>query len=127
MVISYQSTLDSVTRGDSLRGMKAVHTNIIIAAALAIGGSLGFAMVEQEAQARDRNNDDDDVEVVGSVENLSGKCPNLTFTVKGKKITTSENTEFDDGACDGLREGQRVEVEGRVKDGKLIAEEVDQK
>lgn len=105
--------------------MKAVHTNTIVAAALAIGGSLGFALVTQEAQARD--NDRNEVEVVGEVENLKGTCPNLSFTVKGKKITTDERTEFDDGSCDSVRNGERVEIEGIVKDGKLIADEVDLK
>ncbi|MBZ5710027.1 DUF5666 domain-containing protein [Nannocystis pusilla] len=107
--------------------MKSVQTNIhILAAALAIGGSLGFAMVAQEAQARDRDNDDrDEVEVVGPVESLKGTCPDLSFTVKGETIITDEQTEFDDGTCDSIRNGDRVEIEGRIEDGRLVADEVD--
>jgi hypothetical protein len=111
---------------DTLGDMKSAHTNIIIAAALAIGGSLGFALVEQEAQARDWD-DDDDVEIRGEVENLKGTCPNLSFTIDGEKITTSSKTEFDDGSCESIRNGMRVEVEGHLKDGKLVAHEVDLK
>ncbi|HEY8377833.1 MAG TPA: DUF5666 domain-containing protein [Nannocystis sp.] len=96
------------------------------AALLAITGCFSLAMVAQEARAGDHNRRDrDDVEIVGVVEGLTGTCPNLSFTIQGKKVTTSARTEFDDGTCANVRNGQRVEIEGHVENGTLIAKEVD--
>lgn len=85
-------------------------------AAVSLVGTLSF----REARA------DDDMEVLGAVEGLSGSCPNLQFRVGTQKVSTDARTEFDDGACADLQNGARVEVEGlQGKGGVLVADEVD--
>lgn len=67
-------------------------------------------------------------EVSGNVENLSGSCPSLNFVIGGIRITTDPKTDFDDGACEELKNGARAEVEGTLReDGTLVASEVDLK
>lgn len=104
--------------------MTAARMNTMV---LAIAGSLGLGMVVQlDAQAGDRDKGKNDkAEVEGVVENMTGTCPNLQFTVQGKKVTTNSRTDFDDGACENIRNGQRVDVEGRKENGALVAKEVD--
>lgn len=92
---------------------------------LATVSSLGLTVAGQEAQARDRDNKHDDMEITGPVEGLTGTCPNLRFKVKGKTVTTTSRAEFDDGTCANVRNGQRIELEGRLENGALVADEVD--
>ncbi len=67
-------------------------------------------------------------EVTGNVETLSGSCPGLNFVIGGIRITTDPKTDFDDGTCEELKNGTRVEVEGTLReDGTLVASEVDLK
>jgi len=78
----------------------------------------------------ERDNDDDgedseDNEVKGSVSNLAGTCPALTFTVQSTKITTNSSTKFKD-SCSQIANGRRVDVEGtRQTDGSIVASEVE--
>ena len=65
-------------------------------------------------------------EVSGSIEGLSGDCPNLRFRIGSQVVSTDARTEYDDGACADVKDGGRVEVEGRLgDDGVLLAREVD--
>src|SRR5690606_40950244 len=70
---------------------------------------------------------DDDSEIEGTVTNVSGSCPTLTFSVGGLAVSTNAQTRFDDGTCSDVTDGRRVEVEGVLRQGKLIADEVELK
>ena len=56
---------------------------------------------------------------------LSGTCPAVSFIVSGVTVTTSATTRFEDGACSGLRNGARVEVQGTRSGDTVMASEVD--
>jgi hypothetical protein len=91
------------------------------------------ARLESERRQRDDDDDDDrddddndDDELEGSVSNLSGLCPALTFTVQATTVRTNGTTRFSGGPCSGIANGIRVEVEGtRERDGSFFAAEVD--
>ncbi len=68
----------------------------------------------------------DMVEVKGSVSNLAGSCPDLSFSVKGKTVTTSEATEFKDGSCSDVQNNRQVEIHGAsLPEGGVVATEVE--
>jgi Domain of unknown function (DUF5666) len=58
------------------------------------------------------NNDVDAAEIVGTVMNLAGTCPALTFTIGTTKVTTNAATRFDDTTCALVANGDLVEVRG---------------
>jgi hypothetical protein len=94
------------------------HTKVAVSLAAACAmGTLGYS----SARA-----DEDMPALVGSVEELSGDCPNLRFRVAGQVVATNGGTDFDDGDCVDVKDGSRVEVEGHVgDDGVLVATDVD--
>ena len=86
------------------------------------------ARLESERRRRDddEDEDDDDNELEGSVSNLSGTCPALTFTVRATTVRTNGVTRFTDGPCSRIANGVRLEVEGRRQpDGSVLATEVE--
>lgn len=48
----------------------------------------------------------------GSVSNLIGVCPVLTFNVAGRQVVTDGNTRFTGGNCSAVRNGRSVDIEG---------------
>ena len=71
------------------------------------------------------DDDNDDVELTGTVSNLTGTCPTLTFTMNGTTVRTNSATDFD-VTCGQIANGTRIEVEGaRQFDGSLLATEVE--
>lgn len=72
------------------------------------------------------------VDVVGTVSNVSGGCPALTFVVSsgtadaaGTAVTTGAGTQFTGGACKDVQNGARVHVTGVVgADGRVAASTV---
>jgi hypothetical protein len=67
----------------------------------------------------------DQVELDGPLSGLTGTCPAMRFTVEGRVVTTSSQTDFRGGNCGQLVNGLRVEVEGRQQtDGTIAAESV---
>lgn len=66
------------------------------------------------------------VEIEGVIAQVAGACPNVTFTIAGKRIATEKSTRFDDGSCADLANGKKVEIDGVAQsDGSLRATEVD--
>jgi hypothetical protein len=64
--------------------------------------------------------------VDGSVKNLSGQCPSLTFTVDGVSIVTNASTDFKKGNCGQVETSRKVQVEGnRLSSGAVLATEVE--
>jgi hypothetical protein len=63
----------------------------------------------------------DTVSLRGHLSDLGGRCPNLTFTLEGRRVRTSQATDFDE-RCDRLRNRDRVTVRGVVQsDGWVLA------
>jgi len=48
----------------------------------------------------------------GSVSNLIGVCPIVSFSAAGRQVITDTNTRFNGGNCNSLRNGMAVEIEG---------------
>ena len=86
----------------------------------------------RESGRRDDDDDDDDDdedrdadEFKGTVSALAGTCPNITFTLNGVTVKTSNATRFD-GMCARVRNSAKVEVHGRRQtDGSIQAERLE--
>jgi len=94
--------------------------------------SLNGRNARVESERRDHHDDaedDDDEdanELKGSVSNVSGNCPSLSFTLQGTTVKTNSATKFEHSQCARVANGRRVEVEGRRQgDGTLLATEVE--
>ena len=68
----------------------------------------------------------DVVTISGDVDDVSGSCPETTFTVRNQPVRTTGATNFRGGSCQNqLREGADVRVTGTVGgDGVLAASDV---
>ena len=89
---------------------------------------------EDDKKAEDRDDKDDDdkdaagssVDLEGLVVGNSGRCPALTFWVDKTRVTTDRQTTFDDTTCDGLANGDDVEIEGtRQPNGSVLASKIE--
>lgn len=81
--------------------------------------------LSERPQPPGEGDEDDEIEIEGSIGNLGGSCPNLTFRVRGERIVTNGSTTFESAACGVLRNGQKVEVEGtRQSGGAVLASKV---
>lgn len=86
-------------------------------------GSLDARKIEIEDDAADG-----EVEIEGALGGLSGTCPAVRFGVNGFQIVTNGATEFKNGGCSALRNGDKVKVEGvRQANGTVLATEVERK
>ena len=56
----------------------------------------------------------------GSVSNLIGVCPVLTFNVAGRQVVTDSNTRFTGGNCNSVRNGRSVEIEAEPISGNVV-------
>ena len=64
---------------------------------------------------------DSRVELDGPLSGLTGTCPAMQFTVQGRIVTTSSQTNFRGGGCNHLVNGLRVEVEGDQQTNGTVA------
>ena len=98
-------------------------------------GSVLARRIELEVDDNEDDDDDDDgdddrneVELKGSLSGRSGMCPSISFSVSGSSVVTNSSTEFKDGPCSGLANGNRVEVKGmRQSGGAVLAKRVEKK
>ena len=68
------------------------------------------------------------VELDGRLSALRGACPNLTFVLSGSSVYADGATQYRDGNCKKMEEGQHVAVSGQRKsDGRVSAERIDLK
>ena len=65
-----------------------------------------------QVTSQQRTSSDSRIELRGAVSGLSGGCPDITFTLNSKPVTTSATTFFEDGTCSTVQNGTRVEVKG---------------
>ena len=56
----------------------------------------------------------------GTVSNLIGVCPVLTFNVAGRQVVTDANTRFTGGNCGSVRNGRSVDIEGEPLSGTVV-------
>jgi hypothetical protein len=60
----------------------------------------------------------------GIMDGLAGSAPNFSFSVNGQNVTTNTSTSYDSGAPGNLANNIRVEVEGQISGGVLVAAKV---
>jgi len=72
----------------------------------------------------DNGEHENEVELTGTPSGLSGSCPNLTFTLEGKTVTTGEDTEFRKGTCEEFKTATKVEAEGILNGNTVAARKV---
>ena len=62
------------------------------------------------------------VEVAGTVQNISGRCPTIRFGLSGRTVVTNSETEFRNLKCTDVRKGVRLSVEGVAQpDSSILA------
>ena len=80
---------------------------------------------DDEDEDEDEDDEDDDNELKGTVSNVTGACPTLTFRVNGTTVRTNGATKFE-LTCSRVANGTRIEVKGaRQGDGTILATEVE--
>jgi hypothetical protein len=89
------------------------------------GSTVTATEVKVEDDGDNEDDDRNDNDLRGAVSALSGTCPAVSFVVSGVTVTTSASTKFEDGACSGLRNDVRVEVQGTRTGNTLAASKVE--
>jgi hypothetical protein len=110
--------LDNVRAGDRI--------TIVVT----VNGSTAHLDSRQDERDEDNDNDDEDQdehEVEGRIAGFSGAagCPIVTFTIGNTTVHTDGNTRFKDVACTALANGLKVEVEGTLANGVLLAKQIE--
>lgn len=96
------------------------------AALLLAGGALLASTAVQQASAHDKHDKEGKAEVEGTVSELSGSCPDITFKIAETRVVTKEKTKYDDGTCNDVANGATVEVKGKLsEDGTMSAWKID--
>jgi hypothetical protein len=123
------STTDSWIRMTESNGTGSGHVRFSIernngparAGTIRVGGVT--VRVEQEGRPAER------VTLNGTVANLKGSCPSVTFALDGETVFTDADTSFKgkDG-CAAVANGTRAKVEGeQAADGRVYARKVEER
>jgi hypothetical protein len=65
------------------------------------------------------------IDLEGRVRSLRGACPTLEFTLEGRRVFTTAETQFRRGPCSDLEDGTRIDLEGReMSDGTVRGDEI---
>ena len=76
----------------------------------------------------DDDNEQNEVELEGTLSGLGGTCPSLSFTVNSRSVATNASTEFDKTTCSAFKNGDKVQVKGtRQSNGSVLATRLRQK
>jgi hypothetical protein len=59
--------------------------------------------------------------ISGTARNVSGHCPDVSFTVNGTPVDADKATKFGGGKCDGVKNGTDVSVTGLLQNGTISA------
>jgi hypothetical protein len=60
----------------------------------------------------------------GLVENLTGSCNEITFTVDGDLVRTTGATLYVGGSCSKVKNGERLRGDGTLENGVIVAREI---
>ena len=60
----------------------------------------------------------------GQVENLTGSCNEITFTVDGDLVRTTAATVYVGGSCSKVKNGERLRGDGTLDNGVIVAREI---
>jgi hypothetical protein len=60
------------------------------------------------------------VSFAGSISNVSGRCPNVTFAVDGTTIAADGSTTYKKSNCGDLENGQSVSGEGVTQPNRTV-------
>jgi len=86
------------------------------------------SVLATRVHAEDAPGNEHEGEASGTLSQLSGACPSLTFMVNGTRVSTNASTEFKDVSCSALANGNTVEAKGTARsDGSLLASRVERK
>ncbi|MCL7943595.1 DUF5666 domain-containing protein [Marinobacter sp. ATCH36] len=85
--------------------------------------SNGVILADEIEDEDDWYDDDDDVEISGSIYDYDSS--NRQFSLNGVTVQITGGTEFDDLRESSLADGLYVEVEGNFRNGILVAEEIE--
>ena len=83
------------------------------------------SVIAEEIKIEDQPGGQPGGRLEGVIGALSGTCPALRLMVKGVPVTTTVATRFDGVACSALAVGTKIEVEGTVQGGVLVASKVE--
>jgi hypothetical protein len=62
------------------------------------------------------------------VSSLQGACPNITFSVSGRKVIADRDTEFRKSECGAVKNGTSIQVKGTTQpDGSVRAAQIEVK
>jgi hypothetical protein len=60
----------------------------------------------------------------GQVENLTGSCNEITFTVDGDLVRTTGATLYAGGSCSKVKDGERLRGDGTLENGAIVARQI---
>lgn len=83
----------------------------------------GFKQADGSILAKEVELDQDELE--GTIADLSGTCPAVTFTIGTTTVTTNASTAFTGVACTALANGTHVELEGTLSGTTFAATKVE--
>ena len=66
------------------------------------------------------------IELSGKVGDVEGSCPNLRFELSGRRVWTTNETDFSHGPCKDLKRGKEIDMRGEVQaDGSVLATRIE--
>jgi hypothetical protein len=116
----------TVTRGETGSGNGEVR--FAVAGHLGATGRAGtLTIAGQTVTVTQAGILNEQVTLDGAIANLSGSCPNRTFTLAGTLIVVNGATDYERRRdCSDLRDGRSVRVRGRGQaDGSILANRID--
>ncbi len=115
------TTADTVFRGGACEALRAgVHAHVT-GDMMSEDGSVIATIVTIESHPGGRPGG----RLEGAITAVEGACPTLRLMVKGRAVSISAATRFDEGTCSTLKVGTKVEIEGDVQGAVLLASTVE--
>lgn len=123
------SNFTTLKNGRSAEAHGPVVDNVLAADRVTVTGNDESGPGNGDHGAADGDDDDEEAELRGPVQSITGTAPNLTLMVSGQRVLTSASTVVrrrgDAVGFDALRVSGEVEVEGpRRADGTLLARKI---
>lgn len=113
-------TTDSGTEVDDGPLVEGAYVSVRLATTAALDGS--YAATRVQVKTRSYDDDVEEAEVEGLVSDFTSTA--AAFKVNGYSVRLGASVSYEDGVVGDLADGARVEVEGNVVDGVLVARKV---